>query len=615
MKKQILSLALALVMALSLAPKALAAETDEPRRGVLTYSEIIAPQYEDAQVFCEGLAAVKKDGKWGYIDTTGQVVIPFQYDQAYHFNEGKALVGTANGQSSQGSYYFRAGFLDKSGRYTPLQTTDGLAVYYESDTRAVTDEFEYVFHNGYITLPVVLYYGENALFGPDGREVKLIYEGAKYPAIPLNYPVNEGFVSTLEGYYELSSHRILSVELDKETYPDWFVYSYYPFNQGLAGVWIAKWDEQAEKMRYALGFADTSGAWVIQPFLAGTLWIDTPETTYQLFGSTGLAMIRDTDGNFGAIDKTGRTVIPFRYEDLRIEGDGLIAFRENGKYGYLDAGDLSVVIPAQYENTTGFENGLAAVYDGSKVLLIDREGSPVPGGDKLKASTYFTVLDDGATSIHRPEEYVVIEEDGKYGYGHIEYLRPLPERDELDEWAYDEVVAAIENGLVPGSLQNLYRNDIRRGEFCGVVVQTLEAALDKDIAEIVKDKTGGDLQDYQNSYPFVDTTDLDTLAASKLGIVNGRGNGVFDPYASITRQEAAAMLMRAAKVLDMKNDGSGNTVFADSSQVASWAEEAVEYICRAGIMNGRGDVFDPGGSYSREQSYMTVYRLFLRVVE
>ena len=42
---------------------------------------LIAPAVYDAvMVFSEGLACVKQNGKWGYIDTTGEVVIPFEFD-------------------------------------------------------------------------------------------------------------------------------------------------------------------------------------------------------------------------------------------------------------------------------------------------------------------------------------------------------------------------------------------------------------------------------------------------------------------------------------------------------------------------------------------------------
>ena len=46
--------------------------------------------------FCEGLAAVKLNGKWGYIDEMGTEVIPFIYDMAYSF-EGEFAEVVLNG--------------------------------------------------------------------------------------------------------------------------------------------------------------------------------------------------------------------------------------------------------------------------------------------------------------------------------------------------------------------------------------------------------------------------------------------------------------------------------------------------------------------------------------
>lgn len=234
--------------------------------------------------------------------------------------------------------------------------------------------------------------------------------------------------------------------------------------------------------------------------------------------------------------------------------------------------------------------------------LIDKTGKEIPGADQLNPSSYF-VWEEGneIPTVYTPDEFVVIEKNGKYGFGHIEYLQPLPEREEMHDWAYDDVVAAIENDLVPGYLQNLYLNDIKRGEFCDVVIQAMEAVLDKDIAQIVKDRTGEDITNYQHTYPFVDASDINTLAANKLGIVQGKGNGKFDPYANITRQEAATMLTRAAKALDVDTSGASDAGFADGGQVASWAVDAVNFICSQKIMNGIGENnFGPTGTYSRE---------------
>lgn len=53
---------------------------------------VIAPQYENTMGFNEGLAATKSGGKYGFIDTKGNWVIKPQYDFAYIFMDGAAMV-------------------------------------------------------------------------------------------------------------------------------------------------------------------------------------------------------------------------------------------------------------------------------------------------------------------------------------------------------------------------------------------------------------------------------------------------------------------------------------------------------------------------------------------
>ncbi|MDE6321190.1 MAG: WG repeat-containing protein [Muribaculaceae bacterium] len=64
------------------------------------------PKFDNARTyFSEGLAAVKKDGKWGYINKSEEIVIPLIYDNAGAFSEGLAAV------KKDGKY----GFINKSG--------------------------------------------------------------------------------------------------------------------------------------------------------------------------------------------------------------------------------------------------------------------------------------------------------------------------------------------------------------------------------------------------------------------------------------------------------------------------------------------------------------------
>lgn len=640
MKHKLLSLALSLAMVLSLLPAASLATEDKPERGVLTYTEYIKPQYDDAQSFSEGLAAVKQNGKWGYIDTDGKVVIPFQYDQAFAFNEGYAVVGTLSETEDMGEsgyydeeldewvpdgsgehdylYYYDAGFVDKTGKYTPFMAGESLDWngYYYTDSQEVYDSYTYIFHNGYVWLDMARE-SPGSLFDTTGREVCLTYrytysdsygshEG-ETETYPWNLPVNEGFVVVEEGYYDLARNTIL--ELPEWTVNGHTLYSsnHASFNQGLAPVW----EYNDEDDSYLLGFMNTSGQWAISPFPADRYWISSVNTSYRVFGETGLCMVSNPQQKYGAIDKTGRQVIPFRYDDLRVVYDGLIPFAENGKYGYLDAASLTPVIEAQYDNATGFNNGMAVVAKGGRAMVIDKSGKEIPGADKLDPDSYFRVDGEGNMTYYNPTEYVVIEENGKYGYGHVEYLPPLPEKDEMSDWAYTDVTAAIEADFIPVYLQNLYRNNITREEFCDTVVQAITAILDTDAETLVKERTGRELSDWKKEYPFRDTTNSSVIAAYALNIVAGRGEKAFDPYATIARQEAAAFLTRGAKVLGMDTTVTAGAGFSDGGQVDSWARDSVSFVSQIKVMSGTGDnMFTPQGTYSREQSFATVYRLY-----
>ena len=52
--------------------------------------------YDDAKPFSDGRAAVKKNRKWGYIDTSGKEVLSFAYDNATSFFGGTAIVQKSN---------------------------------------------------------------------------------------------------------------------------------------------------------------------------------------------------------------------------------------------------------------------------------------------------------------------------------------------------------------------------------------------------------------------------------------------------------------------------------------------------------------------------------------
>lgn len=67
---------------------------------------VIAPQYENTMGFNEGLAATQSGGKYGFIDTKGVWVIKPQYDFTYIFMDGTAMVKVGK----------QSAWIDKSGK-------------------------------------------------------------------------------------------------------------------------------------------------------------------------------------------------------------------------------------------------------------------------------------------------------------------------------------------------------------------------------------------------------------------------------------------------------------------------------------------------------------------
>lgn len=86
--------------------------------------------------FSEGLAAVGRDGKWGFIDKTGKIALPFAWDYASGFLAGRARVEQKK----------RWGFVDRNGiPLGPIEWdratdfSDGLALAWHGDRAYLID--------------------------------------------------------------------------------------------------------------------------------------------------------------------------------------------------------------------------------------------------------------------------------------------------------------------------------------------------------------------------------------------------------------------------------------------------------------------------------------------
>ena len=159
-------------------------------------------------------------------------------------------------------------------------------------------------------------------------------------------------------------------------------------------------------------------------------------------------------------------------------------------------------------------------------------------------------------------------------------------------WAKPELEEAAALGLIPGCLQGAdLTQPITRAEFAAVSVKLYEA-LSGTQAEPVA------------ANPFTDTSDPEVLKAFDLGVTNGTAADKFDPDALINREQAAAMLTRVYKKLNLEgwtlaSDGEYKeafkalftmpALFADDGEISSWAKDSVYFMAANGIVNGVGD--------------------------
>ncbi len=67
---------------------------------------VIKPKFDNAKLFSEGLAAILIVDKWGYIDRMGKIVFKPKFDEGRNFSEGMACVKIAG----------KWGYINKTGR-------------------------------------------------------------------------------------------------------------------------------------------------------------------------------------------------------------------------------------------------------------------------------------------------------------------------------------------------------------------------------------------------------------------------------------------------------------------------------------------------------------------
>lgn len=522
--------------------------------------------YDFLDEFHEGLARFQKNTesgmREGYIDKMGREVIKIEWPQ--NFSEGLAAV-VKDGLK---------GYIDRTGRIViepqygwAGNFSEGLAAVQKGDKWGYIDktgreiikpEYDYAgdFHDGMAIVGIRfnnhLHEYKYGIVNDKGEEVvKPQYDYAK------NYSENLAAVGKdgKFGYVDKMGREVIKLQYAGAE----------SFLNGMAIIYANN---------TGLGFIDKTGKEIVKPQYA-----------YGRPYSENLAAVVK-DGKWGFIDQTGKEIIEPKYDFAEDFHEGLARVEKDGNQSFINAKGEEV-IKLQYDRIGNFSEGLASVEKDNKWGYIDKTGREIIG-----------LNFDYANEFHQGLAKII--KDGKPGY----IANPL---DIPDAWAKDEAQAAINANLVPPYMQYGYKDNITRRDFAALIISLIKSETGMDIDSFLSERN----PDTKNN-PFIDVndTEVDVITANKLGIVNGIGNGKFNPDGEITRQEAAVMLSRAAEVLGMDISVIRASDYSDKDKVQDWAKQGVDFVSSRFIMKGIDDKnFSPMGKYTRQQAFITVLRL------
>ncbi len=305
----------------------------------------VEDKYDDLREFNEGLSAISVNGIWGYVDKSGNEVIPPRFRMVKTYSEGIAVTQDLNGKfhllSGSGAviadslvyddiskfqegksvvnrgYLF--GYLDKNGNMAIEPTyeaarsfSDGLAMVQQNS------KFGFIDHNNAVVVPIrydKIWYPEQGMirFKKDG---KFGFIGLKSKK-----EVFKGFASATD-----------------------FQDDFAVVNDGNNFLLI---DKVGKKRKLAYSYVDTGG---------DGKWIYS------------------ADDRFGFLNNDGSVLCLPQYDLLMRYREGRAGFAVNDIWGYLNEKG-AIAIPAQYPLVWDFINGYARIIGRTGFGFIDRSGA------------------------------------------------------------------------------------------------------------------------------------------------------------------------------------------------------------------------------------------------
>ncbi|WP_261303460.1 S-layer homology domain-containing protein [Paenibacillus andongensis] len=222
-----------------------------------------------------------------------------------------------------------------------------------------------------------------------------------------------------------------------------------------------------------------------------------------------------------------------------------------------------------------------------------------------------------------------------FGYFQVMYMDNSFNDVTLHDWARDYLDILYSKGIMNNKSagQFLPNDAITRGEFVTLLVKIFDIPLiNEDTSYHTNDPTDPNFQGtfadvrrglgLSNSSSLYDFMHIE--AGARAGIVRGNSAGLFAPGNSISREDAAVMIERAAN-MKVNSDPAKSLLtlkkeFTDAGNIGVYAQPSVEAVMKAGFIDGIENAlvegqkkptfsFDPKGNLTRAQAAAIVIRV------
>jgi len=296
--------------------------------GYLNYAgEMVIPdKYTDARPFSGDIALVKEGEKWGAINTSGEVVVPFIWNSiddpnprykngskgfVSFYSKGHKVYRNLEGSTLPSAYSFRSTTRSESG-YIQVSNAENKLGFMNGDGVVVIDtKYSRLenFVNGYAKATV---HRDELPLGAPSKIVYINEQGREFTEAEY-YTATNQLVEKTDGFYDVDGQKIITKKEGEH-------YIGYGLDRRkfLEGNMIF-----TKESRY--GVYNYQGKVIVPP-------------KYKSISAfrNGFAIFKDVDDKYGVIDRSGKVVIKAQFESIGSFSEGLAYAKFKNKVGYIN---------------------------------------------------------------------------------------------------------------------------------------------------------------------------------------------------------------------------------------------------------------------------------------